>query len=47
MRAWAMAVEKRNGYTKAAVALANKLARIIWAVWRQAEAVYLLHPQAA
>jgi transposase len=47
LRAWAMALEKRNGYTKAAVALANKLARIVWAVWRQEEAVYSLHPKAA
>jgi transposase len=41
LRAWAMTVEKRTGFNKAAVALANKLARIIWAVWRNDEAVYL------
>ena len=47
LRAWAMAIEKRSGFNKAAVALANKLARIIWAVWRQAEAVYVTRPRAA
>jgi len=47
LRAWAMAIEKRSGFNKAAVALANKLARIIWAVWREDEAVYVSHPHAA
>ena len=47
LRSWAMALEKSKGYTKAAVALANKMARIIWAVWRQPEGVYLPHPKAA
>jgi transposase len=47
LRTWAMALEKSKGYTKAAVALANKLARIIWAVWKQQEAVYLPRPKAA
>ena len=47
LRVWAMAIEKKKGYTKAAVALANKLARIVWAVWRQAEATYLPRPTAA
>ena len=32
---------------KATIALANKLARIIWAVWREDEAVYVPYPQAA
>jgi transposase len=31
---WALDVEARRGHNKAAVALANKLARIIYAVWR-------------
>lgn len=44
LRAWALATEKRVGFKKAAVALANKLARIIWAVWRQDEAVYVPYP---
>ena len=33
-RAWALQVERLRGHNKAAVALANKLARIVWAVWR-------------
>jgi transposase len=33
LRAWAMQVENERGHNKAAVALANKLARIAWAVW--------------
>jgi transposase len=31
---WALEVERQRGHNKAAVALANKLARITWAVWR-------------
>jgi len=31
---WALEIERTRGHNKAAVALANKLARIIWAVWR-------------
>lgn len=31
---WALQVEARRGRNKATVALANKLARIIWATWR-------------
>ena len=27
-------VEKARGHNKAAVALANKMARLVWAVWR-------------
>lgn len=34
LRAWALAVERQRGRNKAAVALANRLARIAWAVWR-------------
>ena len=34
LRAWALQVERLRGHNKAAVALANKLARIVWAVWR-------------
>jgi len=30
---WALAVEQRRGYNKATVALANKLARVVWVVW--------------
>jgi transposase len=38
LRAWAFALEKKRGHNIAAVALANKLARIIWAVWKREEA---------
>jgi transposase len=33
LRAWALALERHRGHNKAAVALANKLARCAWAVW--------------
>jgi transposase len=33
LRTWALALERRVGHNKAAIALANKLARIAWAVW--------------
>jgi transposase len=32
LRAWALQVERFRGHNKAAIALANKLARIVWAV---------------
>ena len=38
LEAWAYATEQRIGHNKAAVALANKLARIVWAVWSQGRA---------
>ena len=31
---WALEIERLRGHNKAAVALANKLSRITWAVWR-------------
>jgi transposase len=34
LREWAAGIEKSRGHNKAAVALANKMARIVWAVWR-------------
>jgi transposase len=34
LRRWALHVESRRGANRAAVALANKLARIVWSVWR-------------
>ena len=34
LRTWALQVERLRGHNKAAVAVANKLARIAWAVWR-------------
>ena len=36
LRNWALHVHKHRGANKAAVALANKMARIVWAVWRDA-----------
>jgi transposase len=33
LQLWALAVQKRRGHNRAAIALANKLARIAWAVW--------------
>lgn len=38
LRAWALALESRVGHNKAAVALANKLARVAWATWRHGRA---------
>ena len=35
LRAWALQLERTRGHNKAAIALANKLARIVWAVWRR------------
>lgn len=35
LRAWALEVESRRGHNKATIALANKLARIAWAVWKR------------
>jgi len=34
IRCWALEIKARKGYNVAAVALANKLARICWRVWR-------------
>jgi transposase len=34
LRAWGLELQSRCGHNKAAVALANKLARIAWAVWK-------------
>jgi transposase len=33
LRQWGLAVERRTNHNKATCALANKLARIVWAVW--------------
>jgi len=35
LRSWALRVRARAGHNKAAVAVANKLARLIWATWRR------------
>jgi transposase len=34
LRAWALDVQERRGHNVAAVALANRLARVVWRVWR-------------
>jgi transposase len=35
LRVWALEVESRRGHNKATTAVANKIARIVWAVWRR------------
>jgi transposase len=35
LRTWALNLQKRSRHNKTAVALANKLARITWAVWKK------------
>lgn len=47
LRSWALAREHLRGHNKAAIALANKLARIIWAVWRENRSFTVEHPVAA
>ena len=34
LQEWALACEKRRGRNRAAVALANRIARIVWATWK-------------
>lgn len=46
LRAWALDIERLRGHNKAAVALANKMARIVWAVWSN-DTVYQPWPRAA
>lgn len=45
LRTWALQLERLRGHNKAAVALANKLARIAWAVWKHGE-VFMVQPAA-
>lgn len=35
LRAWALRIEQQRGHNKAAIAWANKLARVVWAVWKR------------
>ena len=46
LRSWAHTLGQTHVHNKAAVAVANKLARIIWAVWTR-EMPYQLMPKAA
>jgi len=45
LRTWALDRERARGHNKAAVALANKLARIAWAVWRNGRAYGISAPE--
>jgi transposase len=45
LRAWALRIQTTRGHNKAAVALANKMARIVWALWRH-ETSYRSQPAA-
>jgi transposase len=45
LRAWALHLQATRGHNKAAVALANKMARIVWAVWHH-ETSYQSQPVA-
>jgi transposase len=47
LRAWALQLQSRLGYNKAAVALANKLARIVFCVWKDDHASFNSMPHAA
>ncbi len=38
LRTWALEIDQRKGHNVAAVALANKLARVCWRVWRDQRA---------
>ena len=46
LRAWALKLHARAGHNRATVALANKLARIVWATWRR-EVGFISRPVAA
>jgi transposase len=46
LRTWALALQKRSRHNKAAVALANKLARIAWAVWKNGREYESIAPAA-
>jgi transposase len=47
MRDWAIRLEQRRNNKKARVALANKPARVVWAIWQTDGAVYEAKPIAA
>jgi transposase len=35
---WALTVQSRRGHNKAAIVVANKLGRVVWAVWHHDQA---------
>ncbi len=37
LQRWALDVERRTHHNKATIALANKMARIIWVTWTRAQ----------
>jgi transposase len=47
LRAWALRLHQKQGYNLAAVALANKLARIVWAVWKTDDRSFVSIAEAA
>jgi transposase len=47
LREWAFALGQRSVHNKVAVAVANKLARIVWAVWRHERPFTLIAQPAA
>jgi hypothetical protein len=46
LRAWGLEVQRRRGHNKAAIAVANKLARMAWVVWRR-QVDFISQPQTA
>jgi transposase len=46
LRSWAVNLRERRGFNKAAVGLANKMARIVWATWTHNSAFNGNHAQA-
>ena len=46
LRAWALALQRRSRHNKAAVALANKLARIVWAILKNGRLYEPMPPSA-
>lgn len=38
LQRWALALQERAGHNKATVALANRMARVIWAMWVREQA---------
>ena len=45
LRTWALEVAARRGNNKGAAAVANKLARIVWAVWKKGQPFESYRPQ--